>query len=76
MARNALTGVKVADFTWSVAGPLTVKFLADHGAEVIHVESSTRPELLRFLPRLEIGNLASIAVLTMPALIIINMGSV
>jgi len=50
MAGNALTGVKVADFTWSVAGPLTVKFLADHGAEVIHVESSTRPELLRVLP--------------------------
>ena len=47
---NALTGLKVADFTWSVAGPLTVKFLADHGAEVIHVESSTRPELLRVLP--------------------------
>ncbi len=50
MAGNALAGVKIADFTWSVAGPLTVKFLADHGAEVIHVESSTRPELLRVLP--------------------------
>ena len=50
MANNALTGVKIADFTWSVAGPLTVKFLADHGAEVIHVESLTRPELLRVLP--------------------------
>ena len=50
MAGKALTGVKVADFTWSVAGPLTVKVLADHGAEVIHVESSTRPELLRVLP--------------------------
>ena len=50
MARNALKGLKVADFTWSVAGPLTVKFLADHGAEVVHIESSTRPELLRVLP--------------------------
>jgi len=50
MTRNALQGLKVADVTWSVAGPLTVKFLADHGAEVIHVESSTRPELLRVLP--------------------------
>jgi benzylsuccinate CoA-transferase BbsF subunit len=50
MAGNALAGVKIADFTWSVAGPLTVKFLAEHGVEVIHVESSTRPELLRVLP--------------------------
>ena len=50
MTGNALTGLRVADFTWSVAGPLTVKLMADHGAEVIHVESSTRPELLRVLP--------------------------
>ena len=50
MSGNVLTGLKVADFTWSVAGPLTVKFLADHGAVVIHVESSARPELLRVLP--------------------------
>ena len=50
MTGNALKRLRIADFTWSVAGPLTVKFLADHGAEVIHVESSTRPELLRVLP--------------------------
>ncbi len=50
MAANALAGVKIADFTWVVAGPLTIKHLADHGAEVIHIESSIRPELLRLLP--------------------------
>ena len=50
MVANALAGVKIADFTWVVAGPLTIKHLADHGAEVIHIESSIRPELLRLLP--------------------------
>jgi len=55
MAGKALAGVKIADFTWVVAGPMTVKYLADHGAEVIHVESSTRPELLRVLPPFKDG---------------------
>ncbi|MFB3884847.1 MAG: CaiB/BaiF CoA transferase family protein [Thermodesulfobacteriota bacterium] len=50
MGTNALAEVKIADFTWVVAGPLTIKHLADHGAQVIHIESSTRPELLRLLP--------------------------
>ena len=44
---KALEGVKVVDFTWSIAGPLAVKFLADHGATVIHVESATHPEFFR-----------------------------
>ncbi len=46
---EALEGIKVADFTWSVAGPLAMKLLADYGATVIHVESATRPDLLRTL---------------------------
>ena len=29
---------------------MTIKCLADHGAEVIHIESATRPELLRTTP--------------------------
>ena len=29
---------------------MTIKHLADHGAEVIHIESATRPELLRVTP--------------------------
>lgn len=44
---KALEGIKVVDFTWSIAGPLAVKFLADHGATVIHVESVTHPEFFR-----------------------------
>ena len=44
---KALAGVKVVDFTWSLAGPLAIKFLADYGATVIHVESATHPEFFR-----------------------------
>ncbi len=44
---KALDGLKIVDFTWSMAGPLAVKFLADYGATVIHVESATHPEFFR-----------------------------
>ena len=47
MEQQALAGVKVLDFGWLVVGALTGKVLADHGAEVIRVESITRPCLLR-----------------------------
>ncbi|MCX5999644.1 MAG: CoA transferase [Chloroflexi bacterium] len=46
-SRRALEGVKVADFSWIIAGPLAAKFLADCGAEVIHIESYTNPDNLR-----------------------------
>jgi crotonobetainyl-CoA:carnitine CoA-transferase CaiB-like acyl-CoA transferase len=50
MTKKVFDGVKVADFTWVGAGPITVKFLADHGATVIHIESRTQPEALRITP--------------------------
>jgi benzylsuccinate CoA-transferase BbsF subunit len=44
---TAFAGVKVADFSWSVAGPLISKFLADNGATVVRVESPSRLCILR-----------------------------
>jgi benzylsuccinate CoA-transferase BbsF subunit len=40
-------GIKVAEFAWAVVGPTTSKYLADHGATVIKIESHKRIELLR-----------------------------
>lgn len=43
-------GLKVADFAWVGVGPITSKFLADHGATVVRVESENRPDVLRGAP--------------------------
>lgn len=40
-------GLKVADFSWVGVGPISGKYLADHGASVIRVESENRPDVLR-----------------------------
>jgi len=45
--RQALQGIKVADFSWSAAGPITTRYLAAHGAAVVRVESAGRPDVLR-----------------------------
>ena len=49
-ATAAFAGLKVADFAWVGVGPIISKVLADHGATVVHVESSTRQDVLRNLP--------------------------
>ena len=42
MTRQALEGVKVADFCWALAGPLSTKVLSDNGAEVIKIEGGNQ----------------------------------
>lgn len=49
MAKGALEGVKVADFTWAAAGPRTTKYLSDNGATVVKIESMTRMDASRSL---------------------------
>ena len=36
---TALEGIKVADFTWALTGPILTKHLTDYGATVVRVES-------------------------------------
>jgi crotonobetainyl-CoA:carnitine CoA-transferase CaiB-like acyl-CoA transferase len=50
MRRYAFEGIHVLDFTWYGVGPVTIKYLADNGADVIRVESATRPDGLRLAP--------------------------
>lgn len=47
MDKKVFDGILVVDFGWAIAGPLTLKYLADYGATVICIESFQRPDLLR-----------------------------
>lgn len=44
---GALAGIRVVELGFAAAGPLVGKYLADHGAEVIHVESAKAPDPFR-----------------------------
>ena len=50
MSRFALEGVHILDFAWVGVGPITTKYFADNGADVIRVESMARPDILRIGP--------------------------
>ena len=45
-----LEGLKVLDFSTLLPGPYASMMLADMGAEVLRIESPTRPDLMRMLP--------------------------
>jgi crotonobetainyl-CoA:carnitine CoA-transferase CaiB-like acyl-CoA transferase len=42
--KEPFEGLKVADFSWTVTGPLVSKYLADFGATVVRIESSLHPD--------------------------------
>ncbi len=44
---SPFAGIRVAEFAWVIAGPLATQYLAVHGADVIHIESRARPDVLR-----------------------------
>lgn len=44
---GVFSDVKLAAFCWGIAAPLTVKYLADHGAEVVRIESSKHVDVVR-----------------------------
>src|SRR5271168_2458836 len=50
MSRFALEGVHVLDFAWVGVGPITTKYFADNGADVIRVESASHLDVLRIGP--------------------------
>ena len=47
MSAKPLDGVNVLDFCWVAVGPMTTKYLSEHGATVARVESVKRPGTLR-----------------------------
>lgn len=56
MSAQAINNIRIADFSWVIAGPMVTKVLAGMGAEVIKVESHVRQEFVNRDPLFEIVN--------------------
>jgi benzylsuccinate CoA-transferase BbsF subunit len=50
MSGRPFAGIHVLDFTWYAVGPVTTKYLADYGANVVRIESAARLDGLRLAP--------------------------
>jgi benzylsuccinate CoA-transferase BbsF subunit len=50
MSALPFAGIHVLDFTWYAVGPVTTKYLADYGANVVRIESAARVDGLRNAP--------------------------
>lgn len=51
---GALDGIKILDFSQLLPGPMATMYLADHGAEVLHVDSPAMNPSLAAQPRVKI----------------------
>ena len=47
MSRKVFEGIKIAEFAWVAVGPQSSRYLADHGATVVRIESHTHFDLMR-----------------------------
>ena len=47
MSGKILEGIRIIEFGWAVVGPLTTSWAGNYGAQVIKIESKTRPDIIR-----------------------------
>ncbi|NKQ51710.1 CoA transferase [Amycolatopsis sp. K13G38] len=54
VAGGALSGLRVLDLTWVLAGPYVTKTLGEHGADIVKIESKHRQDPTRFAPSMRL----------------------